>query len=171
MAALSLLTYRPPTHAIMIDLPIPSGVTDPSPVLSPVRNLVSVSPTGQITWNGAKVTDVELLRNAELALSQTVQPILVFQPDGDAAYLDAVNALAILHLSGATSHSFCFGGISEHRRFDSPAYVMAFPILLSTPVPEPPLTGSDESMSWANFGPYLTQEECEGIAPPPPPPR
>lgn len=80
-----IITIPIQTHAVKLDLPQNSDQTNPPPI-DPVKNKITINPTGQIFWNGNPV-DMVTLRQY-LDLTQQVQPIpeLHLQPDPQARY-------------------------------------------------------------------------------------
>ena len=79
-----IITIPIQTHAVKLDLPVDNGA--PPPIVDPVKNVVVISATGQVLWNG---TPVELLRLRQyLDLTQTMNPVpeLHLEPDAQARY-------------------------------------------------------------------------------------
>src|SRR5256885_16598311 len=78
-----IITIPIQTHAIKLDLP--TG-TPPQLQPNPVSNLLAITPTGNVTWNGKALTR-EALRQ-ELRLTQQIDPVpeLHIKPDATARY-------------------------------------------------------------------------------------
>ena len=98
------------THTLEMNLPRP-GPTD----LNPMKNLLVVTTSGQIVWNGRSVSDAEL--GGLLARVRTMQPEpeVQFQPDGNASYDRTARVLQIVKSSQVTR--FGFVGNERYRVF------------------------------------------------------
>ena len=80
-----IITIPVQSHAVKLDLPVNQPNNTPPPV-DPVKNLLSVTASGTVTWNGAPVS-LEQLRQY-LDISQQMNPIpeLHMQPEPEAPY-------------------------------------------------------------------------------------
>ena len=89
-----IITIPIQSHAVKLDLPVNQANNTPPPV-DPVKNLLSVTPTGTVTWNGAPVS-LEQLRQY-LDVSQQMNPIpeLHLQPEATARYELVDEVLAV----------------------------------------------------------------------------
>ena len=95
------------THALIVDLPAP--YPDATGPLSPPQNLVVLTETGKVLWNGQQVSRADLRANLRAAKSAIPQPALMFEPEGNAAYGDALELLAIIADEGLVDYCFRFG--------------------------------------------------------------
>lgn len=89
-----IITIPIQSHAVKLDLPVNQANNTPPPV-DPVKNLLSVTAGGQVTWNGAPVS-LEQLRQY-LDVSQQMNPIpeLHLQPEPEAPYGIVDEVLAV----------------------------------------------------------------------------
>ena len=80
-----IITIPVQSHAVKLDLPV-NQANDAPPPVDPVKNLLSVTATSTVTWNGAPVS-LEQLRQY-LDISQQMNPIpeLHLQPEPEAPY-------------------------------------------------------------------------------------
>jgi len=80
-----IITIPVQSHAVKLDLPVNQDSSTPPPV-DPVKNLLSITATSTVTWNGAPVS-LEQLRQY-LDISQQMNPIpeLHLQPEPEAPY-------------------------------------------------------------------------------------
>ena len=103
-----IITIPVATHAVNIDLPAPT----PPPLVPPPKhdkNKVSVTPTGQITWNNMPVDQGQLLYQLQQTLNKSVyamEPELQFQPDPQAPYDTTAKVLNIIKGSGVSAFGF-----------------------------------------------------------------
>ena len=89
-----IITIPVQSHAVKLDLPVSSPDDQPPPV-DPVKNLLSVTAQGTVTWNGAPV-NLEQLRQY-LDVSQQINPVpeLHMQPEPEAPYGVVDEVLAV----------------------------------------------------------------------------
>ena len=89
-----IITIPVQTHAVKLDLPQNSS-NQPKPPIDPVKNKVTIAPTGVIMWNGAPI-DLTVLRQY-LDQTQAMNPIpeLHLQPDPQARYEVVDEVLAV----------------------------------------------------------------------------
>ena len=89
-----IITIPVQTHAVKLDLPVNQPNDQPPPV-DPVKNRLSVTAGGGVTWNGSPV-NLEQLRQY-LEISQQMQPIpeLHMQPEPEAPYGVVDEVLAV----------------------------------------------------------------------------
>jgi biopolymer transport protein ExbD len=109
-----ILSIPPATHAVNIDLPVPSPT--PPTDIDPIKNKIVISPDNQILWNGGAISDSQLVTNLQATRSLPVEPELQYQPDAQASYDLSVKVLNIIKTSGVTK--FGFVGNEQYRAFD-----------------------------------------------------
>lgn len=138
-AALALLgSYPLPTHALLIDLPVPSAPyegTEPLPAIQAIA--VGVEEDGQPLWQGKHVTLRQVVDLANAARNGSRQPHIVFEPHPEAGFEASLRVLAILAQSGLTRVNFCFGGLEEHASFGRGAGSALPALALMPPLPTP----------------------------------
>ena len=109
-----ILSIPPATHAVNIDLPVPSPT--PPTDIDPIKNKIVISPDNQILWNGGAISDSQLVTNLQATRALPVEPELQYQPDAQASYDLSVKVLNIIKQSGVTK--FGFVGNEQYRAFD-----------------------------------------------------
>lgn len=114
-----LATVRPQTHALLIDLPIPSFESLPAGASDRESHVISIRPDDTLLWDGELVDQAALMARAQQTLAEPIAPVIVFDPAADASYETSLEALAILARAGLTRNEFCFGSLAEHRHFGS----------------------------------------------------
>ena len=117
-ATMLAMAYPLKTHAVTIDLPHPwlwEGEVPDLPV-----NTVALTKAGRIIWNGEPVTEGELIGELRESQLSSIEPILRFEPDANAAYGDAARVLAIIDAVGVSPYRFCFADAFAHRRLGEP---------------------------------------------------
>ena len=89
-----IITIPIQSHAVKLDLPVNQQNATPPPV-DPVKNRLSITAAGQVTWNGLPV-NLEQLRQY-LDVSQQMNPIpeLHLQPEPEAPYGVVDEVLAV----------------------------------------------------------------------------
>ncbi|MFM5915931.1 MAG: ExbD/TolR family protein [Novosphingobium sp.] len=100
-----IITIPVATHAVNIDLPAPTPPTNVPPPKHD-KNKVSVTPTGEITWNNQPVDQGGLLYQLQQTLKITPEPELQFQPDAQAPYDTTAKVLNIIKGSGVSAFGF-----------------------------------------------------------------
>jgi biopolymer transport protein ExbD len=98
-----IMTIPIQTHAVKVDLP--QAPSTPQTV-DPVKNKLYISPTGDMTWNGAPVNDVTLQQYLEQTTQMNPEPQLHFQPDPQAMYDKVDHVLAIIKRANVTALGF-----------------------------------------------------------------
>jgi len=93
------------THAVNIDLPTPSPPQDVE-LPDPVVNKVTLTPQGDIQWNGQTVNEGGLVFQLNQTLSYPVEPELQYEPDPQASYELSARTLNIIKASGVTKFGF-----------------------------------------------------------------
>ena len=109
-----IITIPIQTHAVKIDLPVNSDQNTPPPI-DPIKNKVSVDPSGTITWNGSPIDIVTLRLYLDRTKAMSPEPELHVQPDAQARYAVVDNVLAIIKRSGVTKMGFV--GNEQYRAF------------------------------------------------------
>ena len=99
-----IITIPVQTHAVKIDLPVPSD--NASSNVDPVKNKVMIDSAGTITWNGTPVDLAQLSVFLEQTKQLPVEPELQIQPDPYARYLVVDNVLAVVKRSGVGKLGF-----------------------------------------------------------------
>ena len=98
-----IITIPVQTHAVKIDLPIP---TDSKSNVDPEKNKVMIDPAGTITWNGTPVDLAQLANYLEQTKALPVEPELQVQPDPYARYIVVDNVMAVVKRSGVGKLGF-----------------------------------------------------------------
>ena len=89
-----IITIPPQTHAVKLDLPVNQPNQAPPPV-DPVKNLLSVTADGTVTWNGSPVNLVQLRQYLDVSQQMNPVPELHMQPEPDAPYGRVDEVLAV----------------------------------------------------------------------------
>ena len=98
-----IITIPVQTHAVKIDLPIP---TDSQSNVDPEKNKVMIDPAGTITWNGSPVDLAQLAQFLEQTKALPVEPELQVQPDPYARYIVVDRVMAVVKRSGVGKLGF-----------------------------------------------------------------
>jgi len=90
-----IITIPIQTHAVKLDLPVDDPNQKEPPPIDPVKNKVTITPQGQVLWNGSPVS-LTVLRQY-LDQTQTMNPVpeLHLQPDPQARYEVVDEVLAV----------------------------------------------------------------------------
>jgi biopolymer transport protein ExbD len=99
-----IITIPIQTHAVKIDLPQNAPSTPNT--IDPVKNKVTIDPSGTIAWNGAAIDLLTLRQYLGQSLQLAVEPELQFQPDAQAKYVVVDQVLAEIKRSGVTKLGF-----------------------------------------------------------------
>ena len=99
-----IITIPIQTHAVKIDLPVPSD--NANSIVDPVKNKVMIDAAGTITWNGTAVDLAQLGVFLEQTKALPVEPELQIQPDPNARYLVVDNVLAVVKRSAVGKLGF-----------------------------------------------------------------
>jgi biopolymer transport protein ExbD len=110
-----IITIPVATHAINIDLPVPSDEPPPPDQIDPIINKIVLPPTGEILWNAQPINQSELVRNLQTTLRFAVEPELQFEPEANASYDLSAKVLNLIKASGVTK--FGFVGNDKYRQF------------------------------------------------------
>ena len=108
-----ILSVPPATHAVNIDLPVPSET--PPTNIDPVKNKIVITPDNLILWNGGPISEGQLVTNLEATKAIQPEPELQYQPDAQASYDLSVKVLNVIKQSGVTK--FGFVGNEQYRSF------------------------------------------------------
>ena len=100
-----IITIPVATHSVDIDLP-PATPPDTPPPIDPIKNKVSITPDGSITWNASPVTSGQLRALLEQTTTMPVEPELQFQPDPQASYDLSAKVLDVIKVSKVTKFGF-----------------------------------------------------------------
>ena len=98
-----IITLPVQTHAVKIDLPIP---TDAKNNVDPEKNKVMIDPRGVITWNGTPIDLAQLSQYLEQTKALPVEPELQVQPDPYARYIVVDRVRAAVKRSGVGKLGF-----------------------------------------------------------------
>ncbi|MGN6498017.1 MAG: ExbD/TolR family protein [Tsuneonella sp.] len=109
-----ILSVPPATHAVNIDLPVPSQT--PPTNIDPIKNKIVISPDNQILWNGGAISEGQLVTNLEATKGINPEPELQYQPDAQASYDLSVKVLNVIKQSGVSK--FGFVGNEQYREFN-----------------------------------------------------
>ncbi len=88
-----IITIPPQTHAVKLDLPV--NQPNQAPPVDPVKNLLSVTADGTVTWNGSPVNLVQLRQYLDVSQQMNPVPELHMQPEPDAPYGRVDEVLAV----------------------------------------------------------------------------
>lgn len=113
-----LQTYKPKTHALVIDLPFSSAATPYTWSELENSNTIRIDRTGAHFWNGESVGLGELVTALELTTNQTPTPFLSLQPNADAPYETVAKMLNLISAMQLADDKFCIDGLRQHRDFN-----------------------------------------------------
>ena len=80
-----IITIPVQSHAVKLDLPINDPSNVPPPV-DPIKNRLSITSGGVVTWNGSPVNLQQLRQYLEISQQMNPIPELHLQPEADAPY-------------------------------------------------------------------------------------
>ncbi|RPF71302.1 ExbD/TolR family protein [Aurantiacibacter spongiae] len=109
-----IITIPVATHAVNIDLPVPSQ-NENQPEVDPITNKIVLTPNDEILWNGEPISQGGLVANLQQSLTFAVEPELQFEPEANASYDLSAKVLNIIKASGVTR--FGFVGNDQYRQF------------------------------------------------------
>ena len=109
-----IITIPVATHAVNIDLPVPSDAPD-DVVLDPVKNKIVLSQSNEILWNGESINQGQLVTLLQQTTTMNPEPELQFEPEGQASYDLSARVLNVIKASGVTR--FGFVGNEQYRTF------------------------------------------------------
>lgn len=111
-----ILSIPAANHSLPIDLPTP-GKVDPPSLVTP-ENTISIDRAGAISWNGETLTEAGLARTLALATRMRPEPLIRFEPQGDAPYAESLRALNIVKASDPAA--FAIAGNERFADFGRP---------------------------------------------------
>ena len=80
-----IITIPVQTHAVKLDLPV-NQPNDAPPPVDPVKNRLSITAAGVVTWNGTPVNLEQLRQYLEISQQMNPIPELHMQPEPEAPY-------------------------------------------------------------------------------------
>ncbi|KPF92652.1 biopolymer transporter ExbD [Novosphingobium sp. AAP83] len=80
-----IITIPVATHAVNINLPQPQPPS-PNQVIDPIKNKLVLTTTNAILWNGAPITEGQLVSILQSTRAINPEPELQFQPEEYASY-------------------------------------------------------------------------------------
>jgi biopolymer transport protein ExbD len=80
-----IITIPVQSHAVKLDLPVNQPNQAPPPV-DPIKNRLSITAGGVVTWNGSPVNLEQLRQYLEISQQMNPIPELHMQPEPDAPY-------------------------------------------------------------------------------------
>ena len=89
-----IITIPIQSHAVKLDLPVNQPNQAPPPV-DPIKNRLSITATGQVTWNGLPVDLVQLRQYLDVSQQMNPIPELHLQPEPEAPYGVVDEVLAV----------------------------------------------------------------------------
>lgn len=99
-----IITVPTQSHRISMDLPQTPPV--PTNWIRPLSNDLSMTNTGQLSWNGRSIDNRQLRGLLSAVAKQSEQPEIHFRPDPAARYERVDEVLGIAAKSGATGFGF-----------------------------------------------------------------
>ena len=119
LAVMLFSLQRPPDHALVIEVPVTSGLgsafapwRDDLP-----RHTVELTQRGDIWWDDDLINQPMLVQRLQQLVM--LQEGLVFRPDGKAAYDQVAKTMHLITASGVAADRLCLAGLADHRRFDA----------------------------------------------------
>ncbi|OYX62996.1 MAG: biopolymer transporter ExbD [Novosphingobium sp. 32-60-15] len=100
-----IITIPVATHAVNIDLPQPSPPTNDVQI-DPIKNKLVLSATNTILWNGAPISEGQLVSILQSTKAINPEPELQFQPEEYASYEIANRVMKIITDSKVTKFGF-----------------------------------------------------------------
>jgi biopolymer transport protein ExbD len=89
-----IITIPVQSHAVKLDLPVNQPNNQPPPV-DPIKNRLSVTEAGVVTWNGTPVNLQQLRQYLEISQQMNPIPELHMQPEPNAPYGVVDEVLAV----------------------------------------------------------------------------
>ena len=99
-----IITIPVQTHAVKLDLPVPTNT--PPPPIQPVKNEVSVDRGGYIYWNGSPINLVVLRQYLDQTQAMDPIPELHLRPTADARYEVVDQVLAVTKRASVSKMGF-----------------------------------------------------------------
>lgn len=100
-----IITIPVATHAVNIDLPQPTTVPN-NVTIDPIKNKLVLTATNQILWNGASVSEGQLVSIIASTKGIDPEPELQFQPEEFASYEIANRLMKIITDAKVTKFGF-----------------------------------------------------------------
>ena len=100
-----IITIPVATHAVNIDLPQPTTVPN-NVTIDPIKNKLVLTATNQILWNGASVSEGQLVSIIASTKGNNPEPELQFQPEEYASYEIANRLMKIITDAKVTKFGF-----------------------------------------------------------------
>jgi len=97
-----IITLPVQTHAVKIDLPVPTDANN----VDPEKNKITIDPAGTIAWNGSPVDLAQLANYLDQTKAMPVEPELQVQPDPYARYIVVDRVMAVVKRSGVGKLGF-----------------------------------------------------------------
>ena len=97
-----IITIPPQSHAVKLDLPV--GISDPLP--DPIKNVVVVTDTGALLWNGQSISRQALRDLLGATAAMDPAPELHFKPAANARYAVVDDVLAMSKQAGVSRMGF-----------------------------------------------------------------
>ena len=140
MTVLAVVLYslqKPPSHALLIDLPnlllAPQGAPPGDKV-----NLLTIDAAGQVRINQSEIDDSSLPRVLLSMRGEAPSAQLRFDPDANTPYPRVLAVLVEIKRAGLADGAFCFAGLERYRQFDKPWRNTPQFLTLLPPEPVPP---------------------------------
>lgn len=143
-ATFLFLQARERPHALLVDLPIAALVPGPPRDLAVHR--VGVDLAGFPTIEGRSLSHAAFDNWLAVQATSPRKPGIIFDPDAESRYGDALLVIHALWRQGFTLGPFCFGRLAEHRYFDTDRRTRPLRLTLApapTPAPVPPQREAD----------------------------
>ena len=106
-----IITVPVQSHKVPMDLP---GSAPPSVAIDRLKNELSLSAAGQLSWNGTAISDTQLFATLDDIARRAEQPEVHFRPDAAARYERVDEVLGMAARSGA--RHFGFTGNEQYQR-------------------------------------------------------
>ena len=100
-----IITIPVQTHAVKLDLPVNQANNAPPPV-DPIKNVLSITATGTVTWNGTGVNLDQLRQYLDVSQQMNPIPELHLQPEPDARYELVDEVMAVTKQAKVTKMGF-----------------------------------------------------------------
>ena len=100
-----IITIPVATHAVNINLPQPTPPND-SVQIDPIKNKLVLTTTNAILWNGAPITEGQLVSILQSTKAINPEPELQFQPEEYASYEITNRVMKIITDSKVTKFGF-----------------------------------------------------------------
>lgn len=111
-----ILSVPAATHVVPLTLPAPDAKAAPQPIRP--ENILSLTATGTITWNGAAVSEADLAATLGALVHLSPEPLVKFQPEPGAPYGASARAVNLVNRSGLAS--FAIVGTERYVAFGKP---------------------------------------------------